>query len=468
MDPALREFRCSMCDEHLDEAAALFDVADALRADPLAEWEQAGAFEQRVEAHIDALVLGGEPADTVCDAALAAAEDPGACYGAAAAYAVRGDGARARVLADRLAGNALETSCADAVARAFALHLPVALEAELLRSLSQVPVSGGPLWRVLGERRCDTRGLIAKAVQATGVRRRSQPADVDLWFAATHCADRIDPDSSQPAWDADDLGVRTQALACGLRRRGALALKRLNDACASDSPIARHGRVAPMLLATAGGASSARVLIEALAREPCVEVVEALGVCGSLAAVRPLIECLADAAIAAPAAMALHVLTGLAPMEDARLEEPVDEDELFERERERFRRDGSAPKAADGLPYARHVQRLSLDPVRWTQLLHDEAARFGAGVRYRFGQAYSLAALLEGLRRPRVPRPLRQAFADEALFRHAVDLRFSAWTPVRVQRARLESRRLIAAAKADASPAGSWSSHGRALDGSAE
>lgn len=458
MDAALREFRESMCAEHLDEAAALFDIAIALHRDPHSDWTAPGPFEQRIDAHIDALVIGGEPAETVCDDALAAADDAGACHAAAATIAIRGDATRLRALLQRLVGTPFEAGCAEAVARAFINRLPTALEGEVLSALAVGEAPGADaLWRAVAHRRCDTQGLLERALAATtpGRERAATGHRAALWFAATHCADRIDPDAGDPWCDDEDAAVRTQALTCGLRRRGVLATQRL------DNP-ARGTNVSSMLFACAGGAVSARALLDRLSSQPEVDVVLALGVCGNPIAARSLLIALSEPALAEAAALALHLLTGLAPMEAARIEEPVREDELFERERERFLRDGSAPKAADGLPFARHVQRVTQDRSRWQQTLHEEVSHFSAGVRYRFGRAYSVGALLDGLERPHVPAILRQAFVDEALLRHNIDCRFDPATPVCVQLTRLGE--LKRAATGDTAPPGRWCRSGRIVD----
>jgi hypothetical protein len=52
--------------EHLEEASFLYEQGLALLDDPEITWKDIGEFEERFEAHIDALVVGEDLALKVC------------------------------------------------------------------------------------------------------------------------------------------------------------------------------------------------------------------------------------------------------------------------------------------------------------------------------------------------------------------------------------------------------------------
>ena len=59
MGTSLDGFKVDIYREHLEEASALYDLRHALLAEPDREWRSLHDFEERLEAHLDALVIGG-------------------------------------------------------------------------------------------------------------------------------------------------------------------------------------------------------------------------------------------------------------------------------------------------------------------------------------------------------------------------------------------------------------------------
>src|SRR2546429_9504818 len=62
MPTSPHSFAVRMYDEHLEEASFLYEQRKALLRDPEIPWTRIGEFEERLEAHIDALVIGGRVA----------------------------------------------------------------------------------------------------------------------------------------------------------------------------------------------------------------------------------------------------------------------------------------------------------------------------------------------------------------------------------------------------------------------
>lgn len=90
-------------DEHLDEAAWLFERRQALLADPAATDEALAEVEERLRAHVDGFVLGGEASWASCRGFLSAGA-AGQCFVAATAALEGGDPARREELEAALPG----------------------------------------------------------------------------------------------------------------------------------------------------------------------------------------------------------------------------------------------------------------------------------------------------------------------------------------------------------------------------
>jgi hypothetical protein len=66
MATSLRSFQVGIYEEHLEEASFLYEQRRALIKQSDVDWRYIGDFEERLEAHIDALVVGADLAVEVC------------------------------------------------------------------------------------------------------------------------------------------------------------------------------------------------------------------------------------------------------------------------------------------------------------------------------------------------------------------------------------------------------------------
>jgi len=66
MATSIRAFNIELYQEHLEEASFLYEQRLGLLNDPELTWKDLDEFEQRLEAHIDALVVGQDLAMEVC------------------------------------------------------------------------------------------------------------------------------------------------------------------------------------------------------------------------------------------------------------------------------------------------------------------------------------------------------------------------------------------------------------------
>src|SRR5262245_23278092 len=81
MSTVRQKLHIGLYKEHLEEASFLYEQRLAYLHDPEVDWPEVRGWEERFEAHLDALVLGGELALSVCRPA-AADGDPGKMHAA--------------------------------------------------------------------------------------------------------------------------------------------------------------------------------------------------------------------------------------------------------------------------------------------------------------------------------------------------------------------------------------------------
>jgi hypothetical protein len=149
----------------------------------------------------------------------------------------------------------------------------------------------------------------------------------------------------------------------------------------------------------------------------------ALGLLGEISIFEVLLTYLKNEEFAESAVLALNLITGAELYEDVFVPEQIDEDELFENELEKFR-EGQVPSRSDGEPYGITVTRLSQKPEDWQKWWVENKSRFKPGIRYRNGEPYSPACLLNNLEFEKSPRIFRQLAYEELVIRYGIDFPF--------------------------------------------
>jgi uncharacterized protein (TIGR02270 family) len=444
-EDATRRFSADLYLEHLEEASFLYEQRIGLYDDPDVTWLDVGKFEERLEAHLEALLGGGAVALETCQRKTAEG-DPGELYTAICIFCrVRGRDLLADVL-KRLDADAAVRS--RAVSDAIADEMPAEWGPALARSLSQgydklIPIVA----RYVGYRRVDSGGaldaLIAGHAPTRGL------AEL-LWAWG-----RVGQPAAAPQVAAylehDDSAVRTNA---------AMALLRLGDDSVQAVCRARALRGDPAMwlpLAVSGGRSHAALLQDLVLKQAIAPgALIALGVLGDLGAVRLLVDKLTDDKLAPAAATALQLITGAGLREDAFIAEVVQEDELFEDERRIYRETGEAPRRSDGRPFGVAVERTSQNPDDWQNWLDEHKARFDATTRYRLGKPFSLATLIETLVNPTCGRQVRTLAAEELVIRYGIDHAFEAEMRVQEQKKQINAIARICRSREASFQPGEW------------
>jgi len=414
-----RTFRIGLYLEHLEESSFLYDQCRALRKQPDFTWRSLLDFEDRLEAHIDALMIGNALALEVCNKRIPEAE-PGELF---AAITVLCRAGLAQDFSRSIAGlEDADPARRQAFVDALSRELPTAWSDRIGGALNQAePALAQILARVAGNRRLPlARELLAARTQdakaAMAIARAlGRLADPEAQSALRSLAERPDPE------------LRREAVQALLALGNPEALDAITT-LAPTEPWAKIG-LSISANATSGAALAAGIENPALTRA----VALSLGLFGELRGVRVLVQLLEDKANAAWAAWGLYLITGAPMFSQQFVTDPVNEDELSADELHAWRDHGQAPTRGDGRPFGGERRLLNTDATTWNEWLRANASSFEAGKRYRLGELATPASTLKTLLEPQIPDEIRQAAADEIRIRYQCNLPFESDMPVRQQ-----------------------------------
>jgi HEAT repeat protein len=420
MATSLRQFNVEIYREHLEEASFLYEQRLAYLTDPEVNWPDLEDPEDRLDAQIDGLVVGGGLALQVCRQA-AALGDVGVQHAAVRVFCRQGRRDDAFALLNTL--DPADEEAVRAVSHALRSDLPTGWRDGLLGALQ----GGQPVFRavaahVIGYRRFAHERALIDALSA-GPRFGS----AELAWALGRVGSPSAIPALVPLIDDEDAGTCEAA---------AIALLRLGDVSVIDRALRAAPRHAwaQRVLGVGGDARSVPALLELL-RGPLAsaDAVLALGLLGDLAALEVLLQLLDHDALSAQAAVALNTMTGAGLYGLSFVPAEFDPDELSDEERESFERDGALPTRG-GQPYGTWQRGPLRDRAGWRAWLEANQHRFERGLCWRMGRPYGPAALLECLRSETSPYAVRRASYEELVVRYGLDVPFEADLPVRTQR----------------------------------
>lgn len=440
MVATLKAFTRGLHEEHLQEISLLFEQQQAVRLKPDFTWPEAADIEERIEAHLDALLIGAEPALEVCRHAVKEG-DFGELYGATVVFCRQH---QAPLLAEVLR----QMDFKDAKKQlALIMALRKALPATWAGFVEQALAQGDErlipsLAAVSGHLRLPHGAALMAAWQRS-------PAQA---LPIVEALGRLRETSAQAALQAAlrdaDAAVRNAA-ALALWRMG----KGLPDMAAK-----------PLTCALAGGPAMAEALRQRLeAGQAGPEEVLALGVLGYPPAWPALYQALSQPALAEAAATALQWGTGAALQADVFVPEEVDEQALFKHELQAWQQYKQAPKRLDGQPFGEVVSKPVTDPAAWQQWFAANTGRFDSRLRYRDGQPCSPEALVASLQSPRGDARLRRCAALELDIRYGCPVPFEVDMDVQQQIAALRAMDAWRQSAGAAFEPGRWYLNGVAL-----
>lgn len=396
---AKRPPRWDIYEEHLDEAAFRWRQWEQALEAPTHVLEEVAEQEELLDAHLDGLVLGGEPvARRLLEPALASDEAERIVAATLALLGGEEPPGPAAVLA---ALPQAEPPALLALRRAFELAAPSVIPADLpslLKKEDAVPELLALVLDTLG-----THGL-ATAPLCTPFLSHPEPQVAAAALRAVGGMRLpLDPGVLQRALDSGEPARRDAAIMAGLLggQRGAWAACR--NAVESRAPASRL----PLLLLGMGGDErDMKRLLELISDESLQpEVLWALGFSGRLAAADACLELMRREPVAALAGEAFSAITGLriegpyaASSEEPEAAVSLEEEDLDA---------DLVPKPEDVLP----LPQADAVATWWREV----RPRLDPRQRYLEGQPFTPQALLEAL--ARAPMRRRHALALELALR---------------------------------------------------
>ncbi|WP_163991472.1 TIGR02270 family protein [Pyxidicoccus caerfyrddinensis] len=397
-EPSGRPLRWDIYETHLEEAAFRWSQWETALDAPDFVLEEVAEQEEHVAAHVDGLVLGGEPvAERLLVPALA--DEPERIVAAALALLqAEAPSGPAAVLA---ALPAAEPPALAALRRAFELVPAAALPASLPALLKHEDAAPGRLALVL-----DTLGVHGLATAPLCLPFLAHPEPL-VAAAALRAASRarlpLEPAMLQLALDSAEPTLRDAAIVTGLMggHRGAWS------ACQAVARAPAPGdRLPLLLLGMSGDERDVKQLLELLSTEALrPDVLWALGFSGRVAAADACVELMRHKPVAALAGEAFSAITGLRIAEEYAVPRE-EEDEALPPLEEDLAAD-LTPKPEDALPKPRPESVAA-----WWQ---QERQRLDAKQRYLAGQPFTPLALLDAL--ASAPMRRRHALALELALR---------------------------------------------------
>jgi len=441
-----KTFLIELYEEYLEEASFLYAQRRTLYNNPEITWKKIGEFEERLEAHIDGLVVGDKLALDVCTRS-AAEGDFGELFAALSVFCRQDQRDIVLAILEHLDPGDAEK--ASAAADALKYELPERWSRDFMTLLEAGDPQLGPvLARAFGYRRLPCGPQLLSAMK-----RCPSSALPGIVWALGRIAHEP---AREPLFDylrSEDEPVRAAA---------ALALARMGEPSAVDYCIDQASSSSwPILpLALSGGRSAVTFLTELAKRSDSGDCLVALGLLGEANSVPLLISRLEQPKLAPSASTALQCLTGAGLYETVFIPDEVDEDELFDSEREQLKQ-GKPLDRGDGRPFGSTVTRLSQKPDDWNRWWQTNGNRFTAGVRYRSGGPYSPARLVETLTAENTPHELRRYCSEELVTRYRYDFGFETDMPVRRQVEKLPEATAWSQSNSSSFEDGAWYFAGR-------
>lgn len=167
------------------------------------------------------------------------------------------------------------------------------------------------------------------------------------------------------------------------------------------------------------------------------EAIKALGLLGQSEFAPILIGLLSNEELAPSVARSLYILTGQYLTQEVFVEERWDEDQLFEEELEEFKQ-GKVPTTADGQPFGENIEQLSTDQALWAKWWQENQNQFQAGLRYRLGRPLTPSLLVTTLIQPHADFALREHSYFELVIRYQCPIPFSPMLSVIKQKQQIQ------------------------------
>ena len=410
--PGAKKFLLELYQEHVEEASFLYAQRLAMIKNKKFSWKDLGSFEERLDAHLDALGDGDGIALEVCGR-RAATGDQGELFSALCVFLRNKHRDLILKALENLDASDLEKM--QAVRHAFQYELPKewsGLAHELLPSENGLYSS--ILAAIFGFRR--DRASIDYIL--TSAQKNSSLTLDQIWSLGRIATLDRAKSILEPYLNHDDHNFCNTTATALLRLGDANVIRFLEQEADTNS-------WACLPLALGGGPASLPILRQLAQSERVLgDHLLALGILGDPSLVEILLGYLESPELAESAAHGLNLFAGTDFMEEVFVPEEIVEDELFEDELKKWRESGERPFKPNGEPYGETVTRISQNPADWKAWWTAIKPNINPRLRYRRGKPYSPATLLESLESEITPSQIRRLIQDELVIRYGFDMPF--------------------------------------------
>jgi len=188
----------------------------------------------------------------------------------------------------------------------------------------------------------------------------------------------------------------------------------------------------------------------------------AAGIIGDVSFVATLANSLDNPVLAESAALALHLITGMAFYEDYFIPEVASEDDLFTDEEKDAWRNGTL--YPDGKIPGHTATRLSQNQDLWWDWYQKNIDHFNPEQRHRLGQPSSPSTLFDQMKSPITPDFIRQLAHEELVIRYNLDLPFETTMTVAQQSHAMESHTRMIEGSRSVFACGDWYYNANPMD----
>lgn len=417
--PSEKGFYVGLYLEHLEEASFLYEQRLGLFDDPEIDWMEIESFEERFEAHIDALVVGEALALDVCRV-QAGEGDFGELHAAVRVFCRQGKKEYLLEILDELDFDDLEK--VRAVTDALKYELP-----ESFRDMIEEMIASGDPHQigiasaVAGYRRLPLGEILCDCLKKNG----TEPLPEVIW-ALGRLGEKNALNLLLNLLDHEDEEVAFEA---------ALALLRSGNPEIVQTLLWKAERNAwpSILIGIAGAREMAQTLHQIIQKQKAdKEALLALGFLGEVSSVEILINHLTQNEVSQTAAMALNLILAADLYEEVFIPEVVDEDILFDEERERLKE--GLPLNESGETPGTKVRKLSENSDLWQKWWNENHKRFDSKIAYRNGKPFTPASVLETVMGEKTPHQVRKLAIEEFVIKSGKDLRIEVDTFISVQK----------------------------------
>ncbi len=415
------EFVGGLYTEHLEEISDLSVLRCFLSRQENQSWSDLGEIEERIEAHLDALIVGGEEALKISKE-LSTNGFGDERIGCAALFCRRSRFHLLRAMFESLEHDDEERL--QVVESVLCREWPALWGSKELHALLSLPNGAAMAATLIGYLRDECSHAVlteiialadprcqANALWAMGRLRDRKHIEILKQFAA-----EPDDDLSQTARLAllrcryyNDIDTWIHEARLG--RDGSLPLV----------GISGTGRHVDVLMKSAlGGLSSSRLML-------------ALGLLGDPVAFDVLLSAILDEQIRESAVTALHLITGAGLYVEKFIPEDTDADELMDEEIEKLKQSESLHPEAE--QPGTTVRVLTTDADVWKSYIQEHRKAFRSRLRYRQGRLLAPQTLIAQITQEDNPAWLRKLGHEELVVRFDVDYAFETdFTVVRQQK----------------------------------